>query len=65
MTGKIREMVETMISKKAGDNPMLAKIIKTKLIIHGIYPNRSATEADDDPLILAKLEKFEKELRII
>jgi hypothetical protein len=62
MTVRIKAIIETIISKKAESNPMLAKIIKAKLILNGIDQKRLTAEANDDPLIIAKLEKLAKEL---
>jgi len=62
MTASIKERIDTMISSKAENNPTLAKIIKSKLILNGIYPNRLTVEVNDDPLVIAKLEKLIKEL---
>ncbi len=62
MSVRIKEMIDNIISSKAENNPMLAKIIKTKLMLHGIHPNILTAEEDDDPIIIAKLEKLAKEL---
>jgi hypothetical protein len=56
MAGRIREMIDTIIGHRAKDNPMLAGVIKTKLVLKGIDPNRFNRHSDDDPVIIAKLE---------
>lgn len=38
MAGKIRQMIDTIISQRAKDNAMLAGVIKTKLMLKGIDP---------------------------
>ena len=62
MPVELKKRIETMISRKVENNPGLAKIIKAKLIISGIDLNKLTAEAIDNPLIIAKLEKLEKEL---
>ncbi len=42
---------------------MLERVIKTKLILKGINPNKYTLESEDDPLIIAKLEKMMNDLR--
>ena len=63
MAGKIKQMIDTIIIQRAKDNPMLERVIKTKLILKGINPNKYTLESDDDPVILDKLEKMIRELK--
>jgi len=63
MAGKIRQMIDTIIIQRAKDNPMLERVIKTKLILKGINPNKYTLQSDDDPVILDKLEKMIRELK--
>ncbi len=63
MAGKIKQMIDTIISQRSKDNPMLAGVIKTKLMLKGIDPNKFTPQSDDDPAIIAKLEAVIKELK--
>ncbi len=63
MAGKIRQMIDTIINQRAKDNPMLERVIKTKLILKGINPNRYTMQSDDDPAVIGKLEKMMQDLR--
>jgi hypothetical protein len=63
MAGKIRQMIDSIIDQRAKDNPMLERVIKTKLILKGINPNKYTLQSEDDPLILGKLEKMIAELK--
>ncbi len=63
MAGKIKQMIDMIIAQRAKDNPMLAGVIKTKLMLKGIDPNKFTPQSDDDPAILAKLDVVAKELR--
>jgi hypothetical protein len=62
MAGKIREMIDSVIAQRAMGNPMMEKIIKTKLILKGVNPNKYTLQSDDDPLILEKIERMLTEL---
>lgn len=63
MAGKIRQMIDAIINQRAKDNPMLERVIKTKLILKGINPNRYTPQSDDDPVVIVKLEKMMQDLR--
>jgi len=63
MAGKIKQMIDSIISQRAKDNPMLERVIKTKLILKGINPNRYTLQSDDDPAVIVKLEKMMQDLR--
>ena len=62
MSEKMKVMIETIIKKKAENNPMLAKIIMAKLILNGIDMKRLTAETNDDPLMISRLERLAKEL---
>ncbi len=63
MPGKIKRLIDSIISEKTQGNPMLERVIKTKLILKGINPNKYNLESEDDPVIIAKLERMMSELR--
>jgi hypothetical protein len=63
MAGKIKQLIDFIISQRAKDNPMLERVIKTKLILKGINPNKYTQMSEDDPIILAKLERMMQELK--
>lgn len=63
MAGKIKQMIDSIIIQRAKDNPMLERVIKTKLILKGINPNKYTLQSEDDPVILGKLEKMIRELK--
>lgn len=61
MAGKIQQMIDTIISQRAKDNAILARIIKTKLVLKGIDPNKFTPQSADDPAVIGKLEALMKE----
>lgn len=63
MAGKIKQMIDAIISQRSKDNPMLVGVVKTKLMLKGIDPNKFTPQSDDDPVIIAKLEAVIKEFK--
>jgi hypothetical protein len=63
MAGKIKSMIDYIIKQRAQDNPMLERVIKTKLILKGINPNKYNLQSDDDPVIIKKLEIMLNDLK--
>jgi len=56
MPGRIKQMIDFIVKQRAQDNPMLERVIKTKLILKGINPSKYNTQSDDDPVIINKLQ---------
>jgi hypothetical protein len=63
MAGRIKQLIDHIISQRAQNNPMLERVIKTKLILKGINPNKYTLQSSDDPVIIEKLEKMMNELK--
>jgi hypothetical protein len=63
MAGKIKQMIDAIITQRAKDNSMLVGVIKTKLMLKGIDPNKFTAQSADDPAIIAKLEAIIKDLK--
>ena len=63
MAGKIKQMIDTIITERSKGNTMLVGIIKTKLMLKGIDPSKFTATSPDDPAVIAKLEAVVKELK--
>ncbi len=63
MAGRIKQLIDHIISQRAQNNPMLERVIKTKLILKGINPSKYTPESNDDPAIIEKLEKMMNDLK--
>lgn len=63
MAGKIKKMIDSIIEQRAKDNPMLAGVIKTKLMLKGIDPSKFSATSEDDPAVIGKLEVLMKDLK--
>lgn len=64
MAGKIKEIIDSVISKRSKGNPMVAKALETKFIIKGINPGDYSNTSEDDPLVIKKLEDLAKQLGV-
>ncbi|MGD0845026.1 MAG: hypothetical protein ABSA06_11760 [Geobacteraceae bacterium] len=64
MAGKIRQIIDEILNKRAKGNEMLTTIIQSKMLLIGVNPNRYTLQSADDPLIIAKLEKLTKQFNI-
>ncbi|MDU0460379.1 MAG: hypothetical protein RW306_16750 [Geobacteraceae bacterium] len=62
MAGKIKQMIDTIITQRSKGNTMLIGVVKTKLMLKGIDPSKFTAQSPDDSAIIAKLEAISKEL---
>lgn len=56
MAGKIKLMIEEIVEQRTRRNPELIGVVRTKLMLKGVDPNRYTETSDDDPRIIAILE---------
>jgi len=63
MAGKIKQMIDAFVIKRAQGNSVLEGVVKIKLILKGIDPKMYTPQSDDDPAIIAKLEELMKEFK--
>lgn len=64
MAGKIRQLVDLIIAKRAKGNLVVAKAVKAKLVLKGIKPDIYSDRTPDDPDVIKKLEIVAKELGV-
>jgi hypothetical protein len=56
--GKTRQIIDRIIASRSGGNPIVAKNIKTKLILKGIDPDSYYDDTLDNPKTLDKLRQM-------
>lgn len=64
MAGKIKRMIDLILEKRGRGNKILLNIIRTKLILKGINPDKYTLDAEDDETVITKLESLAQELEI-
>ncbi len=55
MAGKIKLMLEEIVKQRSATNPMLAGIVRTKLILKGLDPAKYDANSPDDPIVIQKI----------
>jgi len=64
MAGKIKDMCNKIIEKRAGGNPVIEKLTKTKLVLKGVNPDQFTASSPDDQAVIDKLIQIGKELGV-
>lgn len=62
MAGTIKLMIEKILAERSKGNETLVGVIKTKLILKGINPEKYDEHSDDDPKIIRKLKKMTQDV---
>ncbi len=64
MAGKIKSMIDELISKRANGNEVIANLTKTKLILKGINVNNYTNASPDDEKVILAIKKVADEFGI-
>lgn len=64
MAGKIKQMIDQIIAKRANGNAAIEKVTKTKLVLKGVNPDNFNASSADDPAIIAKVRQIATELGV-
>jgi hypothetical protein len=57
-TGSIKRLIDAIVSHRSNGNPIIAKSMRTKLMLKGINPDNYTTDTPDDPMILKRLNRL-------
>ncbi len=58
MAGLIKFMIDNIIQKRSKGNPLVANLMRNKLILSGINPDNYTFTSEDDKNVIKKLEEF-------
>jgi hypothetical protein len=64
MAGKIKQMLDTIITLRSQGKPTLVITTRTKLIMKGIDPEQYTLDSPDDPAVIEKLRLIAAEMKI-
>ena len=64
MAGKIKKMMDDIISIKSGGHPTLMITTKTKLILKGLNPDKYDANSSDTPDIMRKVMLAAQEMGV-
>lgn len=64
MAGKIKSMLDDIITQRAKGNQTLVTTTKSKLLLKGIDYDKFTPQSDDDPAFIEKVRQCAKEMGI-
>lgn len=64
MAGRIKQLIESIILRRAKGNPAITQAVKAKFVLKGINPDSYSAGSPDDPAVIKKLEILAKELGV-
>jgi hypothetical protein len=64
MPGKIKQMIEEIVRQRSATNPMLAGIVRTKLLLKGLDPAKFDASSPDDPIVIQKIMATASEMGV-
>lgn len=64
MAGKVKRIIDEIISQRSGGNPTFMMTTKTKLILKGINPDKFTASAEDDPVMIQKVLAVAKDMGV-
>ncbi len=64
MAGKIKKMLDEIVTAKSGGNPTLMTTTKTKLILKGLNPDKYDARSADDPAVIKKVIMTAQEMGV-
>jgi len=57
LAGQIKSLLDQIIQHKSQGDPIMEKLMKTKLLVKGIRCDQFTLTSDDDPTILHKVQQ--------
>jgi hypothetical protein len=63
MQKNVKQMIDMTIDRKTKENPMLARIIKAKLVLKGIDPESLSGDSGMDPSLVKRIESVLAEFK--
>jgi hypothetical protein len=64
MAGQIKKMMDTIIAERSGGNPSMETMIRTKLMLKGLNPDKFTETSPDYPQIISRLTTVAQEMGV-
>lgn len=64
MAGKVKRIIDEIISQRSNGNPTLMMTTKTKLILKGVNPDKFTASSEDDPAMIQKALAVAKDMGV-
>lgn len=64
MAGQIKKMLDQIIMQKSNGNPTIMAVIKTKLILKGLNPDKFTAQTEDNFELIKKVREAAQEMGV-
>jgi len=64
LAGQIYNIIQSVITQKSKGNQIIARSIKTKMILKGISVDKYTPSSQDDPIMVQKVKDIAKEFGV-
>ncbi len=64
MAGKIKQMLEEIVKQRSASNPMVAGMVRTKLILKGLDSAKFDASSPDDAVLIQKIVAVASEMGV-
>lgn len=64
MAGKVKRIIDEIISQRSNGNPTFMMTTRTKLILKGINPDKFTAASEDDPVMIQKAMAVAKDMGV-
>jgi len=64
MAGKIKQIIDVIISQRSKGNPAVTQALKAKFALKGINPDGYSAASADDQAVIGKLTMLAKDLGV-
>ena len=64
MAGKVKRIIDEIISQRSNGNPTFIMTTRTKLILKGINPDKFTAASEDDPVMIQKAMAVAKDMGV-
>ena len=64
MAGKVKRIIDEIISQRSNGNPTFIMTTRTKLILKGINPDKFTAATEDDPAMIQKVMAVARDMGV-
>ena len=64
MAGKVKRIIDEIISQRSNGNPTFILTTKTKLVLKGLNPDKFTASSNDDPAMVEKALAVAKDMGV-
>jgi hypothetical protein len=65
MAGRIKQLIDEIVRQRSAAAPLIAGIVRTKLLLKGIDPSKFDASSADDPAMIKKVVSAGAEMGVV